>query len=153
MDRRGRRAERAANFQRESGRISFSGPAIEYPLVDGAQDRLGFIVQLAAICSAAINVATTAASQVPQQIALFVVDARGLGDVWTFTNQGAVTIDGPQGPVSTVYLLRENQRQNDWRVEAWLDPQRGFWPARLRMTVARTGAVFELNLAGDPQPR
>ena len=81
------------------------------------------------------------------------VDARGLGDVWTFVNQGLVNLDGPLGTVSTVYLLRENQRLNDWRVEVWLDPQRGFWPARLRMTVARSGAVFELNLADLPQPQ
>ena len=152
VDRRGRRAERAANFQRETGRISFSGPTVEYPLLDGAQDRLGFIVQLAAIASAAsASSASSAAGQVPAQVALFVVDARGLGDVWNFVNQGAASVDGPLGALPSVYLLREAQRLNDWRVEAWLDPQRGFWPARLRMTVARTGAVFELTLAQEPQ--
>ncbi len=166
VDRRGRRGERAANFEREAGRIRFSGSAIEYPLLDGAQDRLGFIVQLAAIASAAgaasaanassatsTNSTTSAAAQLPPQISLFVVDARGLGDVWTFVNQGLVNLESPLGTVPTVYLLRQNQRLNDWRVEVWLDPQRGFWPARLRMTVARSGAVFELNLADLPQPQ
>ena len=49
--RRGREV-RAANFQRDSGRITYSGPAIEHPLVAGAQDRLSWMLQLAAVLAA-----------------------------------------------------------------------------------------------------
>ncbi len=39
-DRRRGRDVRAANFQREQGKISFSGPRWKWPLHGGAQDRL-----------------------------------------------------------------------------------------------------------------
>lgn len=155
-DRRRARGERAANFQRESGRITFSGPRIEYPAWAGAQDRLGWIVQLAAIASAA--------GVVPPEVALFVVDGRGVGDVWTFVNQGQVLLDTPVSTagavpataipttaIATTHVLREPQRAWDWRVEAWLDARQGFWPLRLRMTAPRGGAVFELQ-AVSPAP-
>ena len=53
-DTRIRRATVAANFQREAGvngggKISFSGSAQELPLVPGVQDRVSWMVQLAAI--------------------------------------------------------------------------------------------------------
>ena len=41
--RRGRE-QRAVNFQHEAGRITFSGPQLQYPLLPGAQDRLSWIM-------------------------------------------------------------------------------------------------------------
>ena len=43
--RRGRE-QRAVNFQHEAGRITFSGPQLQYPLLPGAQDRLSWICLL-----------------------------------------------------------------------------------------------------------
>ena len=139
--RRGRRA-RSASFQRDSGRVTFSSARVEQPAWPGVQDRLGWIVQLAAIARAA--------GRVPPEVALFVVDARGAGDVWTFASQGVDTIPGPAGPVDAVRLLREPLRRFDWRIEAWLDPALDFWPVRLRMSLPGSGAVFELDLQGAP---
>ncbi|MDE2629314.1 MAG: hypothetical protein KGL99_19390, partial [Burkholderiales bacterium] len=51
-DQRLRRGTTAANFQRAAGKITFSGPATEFVLRDGAQDRLSWMVQLAAIVAA-----------------------------------------------------------------------------------------------------
>ncbi len=144
VDSRRGRGALAANFQRASGRITFSGPRVEYPAWPGAQDRLSWIVQLAAIANAA--------GQVPPQVALFVVDGRGVGDVWSFVNQGAVVVDTPHGPVLATHVMRQPQRPMDWRVDAWLDAQRGHWPVRLRMTVPRAGMVFELQLSTEATP-
>ena len=56
--RRGREV-RAANFQRQAGaetggagRITFSGPRIEHPLLPGVQDRLSWMLQLAGVLAA-----------------------------------------------------------------------------------------------------
>lgn len=144
VDRRGARGARAANFQRDIGRITFSGPRIEHPAWPGAQDRLSWMAQLAAICAAA--------GAMPPQVSMFVVDGRGLGDVWTFVDQGVETLATPLGPVQATQVVREPQRLIDWRVQAWLDPRRGWWPVALRMTVPRSGAVFELQLVAEPVP-
>ncbi|MCC7152373.1 MAG: hypothetical protein IT501_10230, partial [Rubrivivax sp.] len=47
LDQRRGRAVLAANFQRESGVITYSGTPAQHPLLAGAQDRLSWMVQLA----------------------------------------------------------------------------------------------------------
>lgn len=144
VDQRRSRRQRSANFQRDSGRITFSGPRIEQPAWPGVQDRLVWIAQLAAIAQAA--------GGVPPEVTLLVVDARGTADRWTFKPDGAEPITTGMGTTPTVKVLRESPRLQDWRVEAWLDPQRGYWPARLRMSLPRSGAVLELALLADAGP-
>lgn len=141
-DRRRGRAVRAASFQREAGRI-LSGPRVEYPAWPGAQDRLGWIVQLAAIFNAA--------PAPPPEVSLFVVGARGGAGLWTFRLQGSDTVQTPLGPVPALYLRREPARAEDLRVEVWLDPARGHWPVRLRSTPVRGGEPLDLLLAAEPQ--
>ena len=48
-DRRNGRDVRAANFQREHGKVTFSGPRWELPLEAGTQDRLSWLLQLVAL--------------------------------------------------------------------------------------------------------
>lgn len=140
LDRRRGHSAGAANFQRDIGRITFSGPSLEYPLFPGVQDRLSWIAQLAAIAQAA--------GEVPAQVTLFVVGARG-GGAWTLVSQGQEEVATPGGTVRAAKLVREPQGPDDWRIEVWLDPQRGWWPARVLMSVPRFGALFELqHLAG-----
>lgn len=141
-DRRRGRAMQAANFQRDTGRITFSRPRIEYPAWPGAQDRLGWIVQMAAIFSAA--------REPPSEVTLFVVGARGGAGLWTFRLQGTQTVQTPLGPVAALYLRRDPERAEDQRVEVWLDPLRGHWPVRLRSTPIRGGEPLELLLAAEP---
>ncbi|WP_144289933.1 DUF3108 domain-containing protein, partial [Ideonella sp. A 288] len=144
VDQRRGRGGRAANFERETGRIRFSGPRHDHPAWPGAQDRLAWVAQLAAIASAA--------GGLPATVSIFVVDARGAGDLWTFIAQGAERVDTPAGPVTATRVLREPRHLHDWRVEAWLDPQRGHWPVRLRMTVPRGNALLDLALTDGPSP-
>jgi hypothetical protein len=138
------REQRAANFQRERGRISFSGPRTEYPLVPGAQDRLSVLAQLAAIVAA-----DSRRSDVGAQVSLLVVGARGDGDVWTFTVLDRDELELPAGPVQRpVHLRREPSRPYDTTVDVWLDPARGHLPVRFRLSVGASGESNDFVLSG-----
>lgn len=126
--RRGREL-RAANFQRDSGRITFSGPQLEFPLLPGAQDRLSWLLQLAAVMEA--NPALAGAGS---EVTLFVAGPRGDAGLWTFNSQGSETADLPAGAISgAVHLRRAPERPYDTRVDVWLDPARHHLPVRLRV--------------------
>lgn len=141
-DRRRGRAPQTALFDREAGRIRFSGRPLELPAWPGALDRLGWVVQLAGIYAAA--------AEPPVEVRLFVVGARGGAGPWVFRLEGRETVDTPQGPVQALHLRREPEVGADQRVEAWLDPQRGHWPVRLRFTPVRGGPPFEWWLQAGP---
>ena len=136
--RRGRDSQ-AANFQREPGKITFSGPTHELPLLPGAQDRLSWMLQLPAIVAAAPERFGAGAS-----IQLFVAGARGGGDVWTFVVQGPE----PIGPTPALKLLREPRQLYDTRAEVWLDPSDHFMPLRIVQTPTGGGAATELLRVG-----
>jgi hypothetical protein len=142
-DRRGRRAEQAANFRRDIGRISYSGPTVEYPLPEGAQDRLSWMVQLPAILEA-----DPALREPGQRIELFVSGARGDADLWTFVVQGRADLDLPAGPVSgALHLLRAPRKPFDTQAEAWLDPARGHLPVRAKLSTPDSGDATDLLLS------
>jgi len=129
-DRRRSRDLRAANFLREAGRITFSGPPVEFPLLPGSQDRLSWMVQLAAIVEADPALRTPGT-----RITMFVAGARGDADLWTFTVRAVEPVDvvGATLP-ATVALEREPRKPYDTQVHVWLDPARQHLPARLRLT-------------------
>ena len=133
---------RAANFQREHARISFSSSTASYPLLAGAQDRLSWMLQLPAIVQAAPQRFTPGA-----RIPVFVVGARGDADVWTFEVEAIEALDLPAGRIEqTLRLLREPRRPYDTRVEVWLDPARHHLPVRVRLITAGTGEGNEFAL-------
>jgi hypothetical protein len=124
-DQRARRAAVAANFEREAGRIRFSGPSHEVPWQPGVQDRLSWMMQLAAV--AAAEPARVVAGE---RIVLQVVGARGDASMWAFRSEGAETLTLFSERVETVKLLREPRSAYDTRVEVWLDPARHHLPVR-----------------------
>jgi len=134
LRRRGRE-QNAANFQREAGKVTFSGPKHELPLLPGVQDRLTWLLQTSAIAAAAPQRLVPGA-----KLVLMVVGARGGAGVWSFTVQA--------GAEPLVHLLREPDpgRAHDLRVEVWLDPARGFLPQRALLAPANGGAVLALDL-------
>jgi hypothetical protein len=136
-----RRDIRAANFQRDKGRITFSGPAVEYPLVPGAQDRLSWMIQLGAVVNAEPQRATPGG-----RVAMFIVGARGDGDVWVFRFVATETVATGAGTVHAVKFTREPRRPYDTFVEVWLDPQRHHLPVHARLSTAPDGGIFELLL-------
>ncbi len=140
-DQRMRRDVRAANFQRDVGKITFSGPATEYPLLIGTQDRLSWMIQLAAVAAAE-----------PQRmapggkVALYVVGARGDADIWVFRYAAHETVQTETGPVRAVKFAREPRTLYDTTVEAWLDPARHHLPVRARLSTSPDGEALELLL-------
>jgi Protein of unknown function (DUF3108) len=144
-DQRRRGGVQAANFQRKSdtseGKVTFSGPATEYPLLPGTQDRLSWMLQLAAVAAAE-----------PERLApggkvvLYVVGARGDADVWVFRFVDFEVIEMPEGPVRTAKFSRDARRLYDSSVDAWLDPARHHLPVKARLGTSPDGDAFELLL-------
>ena len=130
-DRRRDRGTQAANFRRDLGKVTFSGPAVEYPLPPGAQDRLSWMLQLAAIAAAEPALVGPGG-----RVSFLVVGARGDADVWTFVHAGEEALALPEGSTSTVRLLRAPGRAYDTRAEVWLDPARHYLPVRARLSNA-----------------
>lgn len=142
VDRRRLRAAQAANFLRDEGRITFSGPRAEYPLVPGAQDRLSWMLQLAAIVEA-----DPARHGPGARISMFVVGARGDADTWTFEAEGTEPLDLGAGRVEQALRLRRQPRKPyDLLAEIWLDPARGHLPVRVRLGSAGADDTIEFEL-------
>lgn len=146
--RRGREV-RAANFQRQTGpgaegagRITFSGPRIEHPLLPGVQDRLSWMLQLAAVLAA-----DPALGQPGRELTLLVVGVRGDAAPWVFRVIGMQTLQLPAGEVANaLHLQREAQRPYDTRVDVWLDPARHHLPVRLRLQNRADGPGTDFEL-------
>ena len=145
--RRGREV-RAANFQRDKGRISFSGPPVEHPLMPGVQDRLSWMLQLAAVLEASPQLGTSDAA-----ISMWVVGTRGDAEVWSFTVQGQPLLTLPAGEtVRTLHLLREPRHAYDTQAQVWLDPARQHLPVRLQLRLRAGGDGMEMLLLSASSP-
>lgn len=139
-ERRGKPLQ-AANFQRNAGKISFSGPSTEYPLVPGAQDRLSWLIQLSAALSARGSTPVTG-----DRLSFFVAGARGEGEVWHLVVQGPQTLTIQDQPTPTWRLLREPRKPYDSRIEVWMDPARHFLPVRYRQSTDGQSDVLDMVL-------
>jgi hypothetical protein len=149
--RRGREV-RAANFRREAGptggRITFSGPPVEYTLLPGAQDRLSWMLQLPAVLEAEPEL-----GQPGREVRLFVAGVRGDAAPWTFIVVERGPLDLPAGTVAdAVHLQREPQRPYDTRVDVWLDPARHHLPVRVRLDHRGDGGGTDFLLSGISLP-
>lgn len=140
-DSRARRGTQAANFQRDQGRITYSGPQVTHPLPPGTQDRLSWMVQIAAVLNAEPRHATPGA-----RLVFFVSGARGDADVWAFRCVGVETVSAAQGPIHAVRFTREPRRVYDRQVDVWMSPAHHHLPVRARFTTSSGGEVFELLL-------
>lgn len=143
VDRRRLRAAQAANFLRDEGRVSFSGRGAEVALVPGTQDRLSWMLQLAAIVEAAPERHGPGA-----RVSMFVVGARGDADVWTFEAEGVEALELAAGRVDAALRWRRAPRKPyDLQAEIWLDPARGHLPVRVRLASAGADEPIEFELA------
>jgi hypothetical protein len=135
----------ATNFQRPPdgpGRITFSGPQVELALPGGAQDRLSWTLQLAAVLDA-----DPALAKPGGELRVFVVGTRGDGEAWVFQVLGREDLVLPAGPVAgALHLRREPRRPYDTLAEAWFDPARHHLPVRLRLAVRPAAAESDFLL-------
>jgi hypothetical protein len=143
VDRRRGRELRAANFQRDRGLITYSGSEARYPLVAGAQDRLSWMIQLAAIVDA-----EPARFRPGAEVEMAVSGSRGDTDVWTFAVAGVEAIDlaGGGRVERALALRREPRKPFDTHVDVWLDPGRHHLPVRIRLSNDRGAEALEFVL-------
>lgn len=141
LDRRARRPAQAANFRRDTDRITFSGPAVEWPLLPGSQDRLSWMIQLAGIAAAEPGLLVEGG-----RISMVVVGARGEAAVWTLRCAGREDVETAWGTVHAVRLVREGQSAYDTHAEIWLDPARDHLPARATTRNGAGAAEYDLLL-------
>ena len=131
--RRGR-SPQAANFRRDEGRVTFSGPQVTQPLAPGAQDRLSWMLQLAAIAAADPSLVAPGG-----RISFVVVGVRGEADVWTFVHVADETLALAGGSVPAVRLLRLPAHAYDTRAEIWLAPGQHYLPLRAHLSNPPSG--------------
>jgi hypothetical protein len=140
-DWRVRRSTVAANFQRDAGKVSFSGSTQELPLEPGVQDRVSWMVQLAAIVSAHPNLRSPGA-----KVVMHVVGANADASVWAFKCVGNETVETEMGAIDAVKYVREPRGPNDTTAQAWLDSKHHFLPARATLRSGPNDEGFELRL-------
>jgi hypothetical protein len=146
-DQRRSKAAIAANFQRQAGKITYSGNPAEFALLEGAQDRLSWMIQIAAIAAADPKRVAPGG-----RVTLFVSGARGDADPWSFKVQEAEGVRTGESTVPAIKLLREPRKpKGDTRVEVWLAPSLHYLPVRARLT--SEGSALDLQMqSAQPAP-
>lgn len=130
--------EQAAHFERDKGKISFSGNQPDAALLPGAQDRLSVVLQLAAL------LAGDPARYPPgSRISIQTAGPRD-AEVWEFVVAGEETVVLPGGEVPGIKLVRPPRREYDQKVELWFAPSHNFLPIRIKLTQVRGDFVDQL---------
>ncbi|HQR99429.1 MAG TPA: DUF3108 domain-containing protein [Polaromonas sp.] len=122
------RSERAAHFEEDKGKISFSANTPDAPWLRGAQDRLSVFLQLGSLLAGA-----PASYPVGSSVSLYTAGPRD-ADTWTFTVESEETLQLPAGEAATLKLTRKPQRDYDQTVEIWFAPSMDYLPVRSRIT-------------------
>ncbi len=139
-DRR-RRQWLATSFQRDAGKVSFSATPAEFALATGAQDRLTWMLQLAAI------VAARPGGPAPgDTVSMTVVGLRGAPEVWVFRCRGEEALAIGSSEARASRWLREGRGPYDSRAEIWLDPRRHFLPLQVFFGSESAPQALELRL-------
>jgi hypothetical protein len=125
--------QQAVNFDADGRRISFSASPAQHELPDGAQDRLSWWLQLAALVQAA--------PAPGGRWRIWVAGLRGELREWTFE-----AVDAQPQDAGTIHLRRQSLGPYDPGIDLWLDPSRGYWPVRLRQGDPETRG-YEIVLA------
>ena len=146
-DQRGHRPARAANFQRDAHKITYSSTHDEYALPEGSQDRLSWMIQLPAVLAAEPKRA-----QPGGEVLMVVSGARADVAVWTFAFVAAETIETGGGPVRTLRFTRTPQGPKDLLADVWLDPARHHLPVRVQLSQGEDGDVLEMVLREQRSP-
>ncbi|MEP7057596.1 MAG: DUF3108 domain-containing protein [Caldimonas sp.] len=141
VDEGARRAALATNFQREAGKISFSGSHAEFRWAPGSQDRLSWLIQLAAVLAA------DPGRRVPGALSILpVAGGRGESGAWVFRCVGPDAVETGAGPVAALKLVRASRGPYDPETAVWLDPARHYLPVRLLQSTGGAAPALELVL-------
>lgn len=139
------RSERAAHFEADKGKISFSANTPDAPWLPGAQDRLSVFLQLSSLLAG-----DPARYPAGSTVALYTAGPRD-ANVWTFTVAAEETLSLPAGDIAAVKLTRKPQRDYDQTVEIWLAPGMAYLPVRNRIT-QHNGDFVDQQLRSAERP-
>ena len=131
-----RRGERAAHFERDSGRIRFSSNAPTVELQAGAQDRLSLFLQIAALLQASPSK--------EGDVLAFQVAGTGGAETWRFEVGPEETLALPAGDIAARRVVRHPRDTYDTLVEMWFAPALHHLPVRLRLTQANGDVADQL---------
>jgi hypothetical protein len=142
IEKRGRRPEDIAIFNRTDKKIAFTRTPASLPLPDGAQDRFSMVMQLASLVRGDPGAYTPGVTR-----QFFVVD-NDSGENWPVETIGDETIRTTQGFLDTRHFKRLPRHDGDLRrIDVWLAPSLGWLPARIVQTEPN-GTQFELVWRG-----
>lgn len=141
LDQRARRAAQAANFNRDSQTITFSGASVVWPLLPGTQDQLSWMIQLAGIVAAEPERAAEGG-----RISMVIVGARGDAGVRTLRFAGLEEAQTARGTVPALKFVVDARSAYDSSYEIWLDPARSFLPVHATQRNGAGGSEFDLLL-------
>lgn len=142
IEKRGRRPEDVAIFNRTDKQIVFTRTPATLPLPDGAQDRFSMVMQLASL------VRGDPAAYKPGVTRQFFVVDNDSGENWPVETIGDETIRTAQGYLETRHFKRLPRHDGDLRrIDVWLAPSLGWLPARIMQTEPN-GTQFELVWRG-----
>lgn len=142
VEKRGRRAEDIAIFNRSDKKIAFTRTPASLPLPDGAQDRFSMVMQLASL------VRGDPAAYKPGVTRQFFVVDNDSGENWPIETIGDETLRTAQGFIDTRHFKRLPRHDGDLRrIDVWLAPSLGWLPARIVQTEPN-GTQFELVWRG-----
>lgn len=127
-DKRYRKSEVAAHFDRVQGKIIFSANTPDATLLAGAQDRISVIWQIAGMLSADPKRYPPGNTFSLQTVSS--TDA----EPWLFTVNESETLNSEKGPQVAVRLTRNPRREFDQKIELWFVPALNYLPARFRFT-------------------
>lgn len=130
-EKRLRRSEQALSFVREGGetKLAFSSRTETVPLQTGTQDRVSWMAQLPALLQGSPEPLRPG-----WQRRMHVADVQGEVQDWLFI----VVEVPPAGQGGLVKLIREPEGRFETRAEVWVDPQRHYWPVRVRLSEGRS---------------
>jgi hypothetical protein len=132
------RSEVAAHFNREQGKVTFSANTPDQPLLNGAQDRLSVLVQLAGLLGGMPGQFVSGTT-----ITIQTVGPRD-ADLWLFTVGNVETLELPGGTMQGLKLTRNARQPYDQQVDIWLAPSLSYMPARIR-TQETNGDYIDLK--------
>ncbi|MDF3082558.1 DUF3108 domain-containing protein [Burkholderia sola] len=155
VEKRGKRPEDIAIFNREIRQVVFTRTPNNAPLPDGVQDRFSMLMQLSGL------VRGNPAAYKPGVTQQFFVIDNNSGETWPITVIGDEQVQTQAGIIGARHFMRLPRRDGDTRrIDMWLAPSLGWLPARLVQTEPN-GAQIELlwhgrlaapNVPADARP-
>ncbi|WP_175885727.1 DUF3108 domain-containing protein [Burkholderia sp. BCC0044] len=138
VEKRGKRPEDIAIFNREIRQVVFTRTPNNAPLPDGVQDRFSMLMQLSGLLRG------NPAAYKPGVTQQFFVIDNNSGETWPITVIGDEQVQTQAGIVGARHFMRLPRRDGDTRrIDMWLAPSLGWLPARLVQSEPN-GAQIEL---------